>query len=252
MPVAEGVRAGARSVMSRPKVLAFDCSGAACSVAVAVADTGDVRLLSRRAQQMQRGHAAALAPMIDASLADAGLRPSDMDLLAVTVGPGSFTGVRIGLAMARGLALALRVPLAGLTTVGTLLAGVTAADREGAHEQGRRLLAAIDTHRGDYYAAFGDAPSPFVANADHIASVCAGEALLVIGDGAATLCPVLAGAGVDALPAAPVTPDAEALARLALQRRIDDWRAGNDRDGLPRPLYLRPAEVTLPRTTTLR
>jgi tRNA threonylcarbamoyladenosine biosynthesis protein TsaB len=235
--------------MSPLKVLAFDCSGAACSVAIAMADGRDIRLLSRHAQQMQRGHAAALAPMIQAALADAGLRPADLHLLAVTIGPGSFTGVRIGLATARGLALALGLPLAGLTTTDTLLAGVAAADCGRAHQQGRRLMAAIDTHRGDYYAAFGDAPSPFIADAAQVASLCAGRSLLIVGDGAASLCAALAAAGIDALPAPPATPDAKAIARLALLRGIDHWRTANHRDGMPRPLYLRPAEVSLPRAT---
>ncbi len=186
--------------------------------------------------------------MIQVALADAGLRPADLHLLAVTIGPGSFTGVRIGLAAARGLSLALGLPVAGLTTTEALLAGVAAAASKGAHQEGRRLMAAIDTHRGDYYAAFGDAPSPFIADATQVASLCAGRSLLVVGDGAASLCAALAAAGIDALPAPPAAPDAEVIARLALLHGVDHWRTANHRDGMPRPLYLRPAEVTLPRT----
>ncbi|MCW5745436.1 MAG: tRNA (adenosine(37)-N6)-threonylcarbamoyltransferase complex dimerization subunit type 1 TsaB [Alphaproteobacteria bacterium] len=225
------------------RVLAFDCSGAACSVAVATdGATGSPAVLARRAQAMQRGHAAALTPMIQAALADAGLRPRDLDLIATTIGPGSFTGVRIALATARGLALALDLPLAGLTTIETLLDGVAPAALEATSGAApRRVLAAIDTHRGDYYAAFGDSPTPFVANVDLLAARAAHAALLVIGDGAAELCPALSRAGLDARPAGPATPDAVVLAHLALRRGADYWRAANRRDGLPRPLYLRAA-----------
>jgi len=185
--------------------------------------------------------------MIEATLASAGVRPGDLGLIAVTVGPGSFTGVRIGLATARGLALALGVPLAGLTTIETLLAAATAADRRLMQTQQRRLLAALDTHRGDYYIGFDDAPAPRVADASLIAAQT-NRALLVIGDGAPTLCATLERSGIDAQPAeGPATPDAGVLAGLALQRGIDHWRTTNGSDGMPGPLYLRPADVTLPR-----
>jgi len=196
---------------------------------------------------MQRGHAAALAPMIEATLASAGVRAQDLGLIAVTVGPGSFTGVRIGLATARGLALALGVPLAGLTTIETLLAAATAADRQLLQAQHRRLLAALDTHRGDYYVGFDDAPAPRLADANLIVAQADG-ALLIIGDGAPSLCAALVQSGIDAQPAdGPATPDATVLASMALQRGADHWRTANGRDGMPAPLYLRPADVTLPR-----
>ncbi len=230
-------------------VLAFDCSGTACSVAVAIQQNlSGVTILAHDRQEMQRGHAAALAPMIVATLASAGVRSDALGLIAVTVGPGSFTGVRIGLAMARGLALAHDIPLAGLTTTETLLAAATIADRRRLQTQHRRLLAAIDTHRGDYYVGFDDTRPPRVASVPAIAAEADGG-LLVIGDGAAALCTALAQSGVDAEPASgPATPDVSVLARLALQRGAEYWRTINRTNGMPAPLYLRPADVTLPRT----
>jgi len=236
--------------MTATPVLALDCSGPACSVAVATkSDDGDIAVLARLTRAMQRGHAAALTPMIEAALATAGMRPNDLGLIAATIGPGSFTGVRIGLATARALAFALGVPLAGLTTIDILLAGATVADRSQLQARRLRLMAAIDTHRGDYYAGFDDSPAPFVATAAAIAVRAAGSALLIIGDGAPSLAGALARSGVDAQPAAgPATPDPAMLASQALLRGVDNWRTANGRDGMPRPLYLRPADVTLPKT----
>src|SRR5215467_10709212 len=92
------------------KVLAFDCSGASCSAAVLIDD----RPAAQRFAPMERGHAETLLPMIETVLREAGLTPAMLDLLAVTVGPGSFTGLRIGLAAGRGLALARALPAIGV------------------------------------------------------------------------------------------------------------------------------------------
>jgi tRNA threonylcarbamoyladenosine biosynthesis protein TsaB len=236
--------------MTGAPILALDCSAAACSVAIASQTAaGDLCVRSHCMQPMERGHAAALAPMIEAALAEARLRPASLGLLAVTIGPGSFTGVRIGLATARGFAVALGLPLAGVTTIETLLAGATDDDRARLRNEDRVLMAAIDTRRGDFYVGFEDAPLPGIAGADDIVRHAAGRKLLVVGDGAIHLCDGLTLRGIDAvMAAAPATPDAVALARLAGRRKIGEWRAANAREGMPRPLYLRPADVTATRS----
>ena len=83
-------------------ILAFDCTAAACSVAV----WRDGTTLAGARELMERGQAEALAPMIDACMKSAGVAFADVARIGVTVGPGSFTGVRVGLAAARGFGFA--------------------------------------------------------------------------------------------------------------------------------------------------
>lgn len=96
-------------------VLAFDTSLAACSATLW--DSDAARLLAGNHIPMERGHAEALAPMVRDVIKDAGLEMSHVNRIAVTIGPGAFTGVRIGLAMARGLGLALAIPVIGINTL---------------------------------------------------------------------------------------------------------------------------------------
>jgi tRNA threonylcarbamoyladenosine biosynthesis protein TsaB len=105
-------------------VLAFDTSAGACSAAVL---GGDGTVLARRCEALERGHAERLLPMLRDVLAEAGVEIADLALLAVTIGPGTFTGIRIGLAAARGLALASGLPLVGVTSLEAVAASVPAA-----------------------------------------------------------------------------------------------------------------------------
>jgi tRNA threonylcarbamoyladenosine biosynthesis protein TsaB len=209
-------------------VLAFDC--AISGLAVAVVRDG-APLAERREEG--RGQAATLLPAIAATLEEAGVDRRALSLIAVTVGPGSFTGVRVGLAAARGLALALGVPLAGITTTAALLAAAPTDDD-------RVAVAAIDTHLGDWYCALTQ-QAPFVATAEALATKLAGRACRIIGPQADALAQ-----RVPEAMAQQVLPDPVLLARLALADGIDAWRARNRAEGLPRPLYLRGVNVTSP------
>lgn len=100
-------------------VLAIDTALSACSVAITC---GEVTRGSR-VELMARGQAERLAPLVDVIMSEANARFADLDRIAVTRGPGAFTGVRIGLAFARGLALALDKPCVGLSTLEVLAAG---------------------------------------------------------------------------------------------------------------------------------
>ncbi|MBT7451557.1 MAG: tRNA (adenosine(37)-N6)-threonylcarbamoyltransferase complex dimerization subunit type 1 TsaB [Rhodospirillaceae bacterium] len=124
------------------KVLAIDTTTAACSAAVY--EDGDVT--GYRSEIIGRGHAELLMPMIETVMAEAGTGFDTMDGFAVTRGPGSFTGVRVGLATARGLALASARPLFGMTTLAALAASVPP------REVGDQIVvAAIDARRDQVY-----------------------------------------------------------------------------------------------------
>ncbi len=96
---------------SGPLVLAFDTSAAHCAAALLSGD----RVLVARAETMTRGQAERLMPLLQEVLTDAGVTWRDLDLIGVGVGPGNFTGVRIAVAAARGLALGLEIPARGLS-----------------------------------------------------------------------------------------------------------------------------------------
>jgi tRNA threonylcarbamoyladenosine biosynthesis protein TsaB len=218
------------------KVLGFDCAGSSCSAAVVVA--GEV--ISRRFAVMERGQAEALLPMIEAVLREADLPLAALDLIAVTLGPGGFTGLRVALATARGLALASGVPVAGVTCFEAVAAAVGPAAL-GA----RTLVVALESKRAELFLqCFGPSKSPLgeaalVAEDDWARFLPEGE-LLLAGDGAARLAARLAHRGHHLGPGAGL-PDAVDVARLAACR----WRSG-ERPPPPRPFYLHAPDTTLP------
>jgi tRNA threonylcarbamoyladenosine biosynthesis protein TsaB len=125
------------------KLLAVDTALGACSVAVLDGE----RTLAHRWVAMPRGHAEALAPMVQAAMAEAGLALSALDRLAVTTGPGTFTGQRVGLAFMRGLRIALKRPLVGVTTLEAMAAAAVS-------ETGIETVGVVhEAKRGEVYAA---------------------------------------------------------------------------------------------------
>ena len=214
-------------------VLAFDC--AVSGLGVAVVRDG-VRLAGL--SEGGRDQAARLLPAVESVLAEAAIDRRSLTLIAVTIGPGSFTGVRVGLAAARGLAVGLAVPLAGITTTAVLLAQAVSRDR--------LVIAAIDSRLGDWFCAIGEGDvAPFVSSARDLSVRVAGRPCLVVGTGVKTLVGDLAAAGVDAI-AEEAVPDPVTLARLAADAGIAAWHSRNAEEGLPRPLYLRGVNITLP------
>ena len=167
------------------KILALDSATSACSAAV----WADGRVMARRHAEMARGQSEALVPMVAEVMAEVGLGFADLDLLAVTVGPGAFTGIRIGLAAARALALAAGLPLAGVSTLEAVAAAAPA--------DGRPLLVVLDSKREEVWAqAFGPDRTPLTepaALAPAEAAALAGPAWTVAGDAAALVLPLLPG-----------------------------------------------------------
>ena len=173
--------------------LALDCAANACSVAVARGG----KLLASHWRRMERGHAEAAPVMLERAMADAGAAFPEISRIIVTRGPGSFTGIRIALAAARGLAL---VTGAGIAAVPTFEGLRPAEPPEG------RLFAVLDTKRGSLYAAdLSGAAEPFVTTAE---ALLARAPFAVTGDAAAELAALAPGA-VWALE--PVLPDAARL-----------------------------------------
>lgn len=228
------------------KILALDTALSGCSVAI----LQDGRVLAHRQRAMARGQAEALLPMVEAAMAEAGMAYATLDRLAVTVGPGSFTGLRIGLATARALALAAGKPLVGVTTLEAIAQGALAGPLTASPPTGKPVLVALDSRRGDLFVQLFDAgsrplcPPQAVAPADLAALVRTGP-LLLAGDAAETARDSLRAAGLAVeIADAPAQPDARLVAVLGAARALPDGPVG--------PLYLRAPDVTLPKAAVLR
>jgi tRNA threonylcarbamoyl adenosine modification protein YeaZ len=130
------------------RVLAIDTALEACSVAVL--DTEESARARSRSLPMARGHAEALMPLIANVMSEARTEFAELDRIAVTVGPGSFTGLRVGVAAARGIGLAAGKPVVGLTTLSALAVPLIDAD------DSQAVLAVIDArHANVYMQLFG-------------------------------------------------------------------------------------------------
>jgi tRNA threonylcarbamoyladenosine biosynthesis protein TsaB len=197
-------------------ILAVDTALDACQAAL----VRDGEALVVRSEPMVRGHQERLAPMVAECLACAGLRAAAIERIAVTTGPGSFTGLRVGLSFARGLALAIGRPVLGVGSLEALAASAGAGDRE-------VVLAAIDARRGQLYLQpfrGGEALGPPAALA---AEAAAGPADVLTGSGAAQLSDRFPGARLETR----TVPDPLAVARLA--------RFADPVERPARPLYVR-------------
>jgi tRNA threonylcarbamoyladenosine biosynthesis protein TsaB len=209
------------------RVLAIDTALEACSAAVL--DTARGGVLARLSRPMVRGHAEALLPLVAALMDDAKSEFSELDRVAVTTGPGSFTGLRVGLSAARAIGLAAGKPVVGLSTLASFAAPLIAED------DSIGVAVAIDARHGQVYLqVFG----PEGRNLISARIVPVGDAVR-----AASTAPMrLAGSAAGLLAAAwsgepPVlvdensAPDIDWVARLGV--------AAVESQALPKPLYLR-------------
>jgi tRNA threonylcarbamoyladenosine biosynthesis protein TsaB len=206
-------------------ILALDTCLAACSVAILDGE----RVLAARSEPMARGHQERLAPLAAELMIEAALPFSALARIGATLGPGSFTGLRVGIAFAKGLGAALSVPVVGVGVLEALAAG----------EEGV-TFAVMDAKRGQLYLQAFDGGKPLMAPdaldlptaAARLVELAGGRPATLVGPGAALLAGILADARLLALD----HPDPVAVARLAAARSPVP----------PRPLYLRAPDAKLP------
>lgn len=213
--------------MSDATILAVDTCFGACSAAVVQGD----HVLAAQFVVMERGHAEALAPMVDAVMKSAGLSFAALDKLAVTTGPGTFTGQRVGLAFMRALRVALQKPLLGITSL-------SAMAEQARRQSGATIAAAVHDAKRDevYIETIGRVVLPA-----QLMTVAAAEDFLrpfedvvLAGTGArrfATICDNWKRSTV-------LAPDAAWVAHLAAY--------APESSSPPRPLYLRAPDAKLP------
>jgi tRNA threonylcarbamoyladenosine biosynthesis protein TsaB len=211
-------------------VLGLDAAGAGCGVAV----RRDGQVVAARTEAMAQGHAVRLMPLVLEVLAEAAVAPGEIDLFGVTTGPGSFTGLRVGLAAVGGLALGTGRKIVGITSFDAVLAdlGPVAAGT---------VLVALDGRRTEPFARLFDAAGrplgePLCLPAADLVALVPSGPLTLAGDGIHLVLPALAGRA-HVHHAGPVAINPATVARLA------EERADQAREGPPPPIYVRPPDA---------
>lgn len=214
------------------KVLVIDTALGLCSAGVFRRDGGRLETLGLRSESMDRGHQEKLGGFVRDVVADAG-GFDGIDRVGVTVGPGSFTGLRVGLAFAQGLGEALGLPVVGVSTLDALAVGTGEAVP---------TAALIDARRGQVYARFWidgvprgepEALSVEAASSRTAALAADGEDVILVGSGASL---VAAPPGARVL--TPAGPSPEAVAWMTL--------LSDPAHAPARPIYLRAPDATPP------
>jgi tRNA threonylcarbamoyladenosine biosynthesis protein TsaB len=224
------------------RILAIDTSTWVCAVAL----VRDGTVLAEEAERTASSHAATLPRVTEAVLAAAGERPEAGDVVAVTIGPGSFTGLRIGLSFAKGLAFAGGLGIVGVPTLDAMALGAPAWSG--------RLCAALDARKREVYAALYERDGtrivrlgePRAVAAPALAGALGEGPWTVVGDAVDAYGDVFRealGARVTLLPPREHPPRASAVARLAAGRLASG--AGTDDLATLAPAYLRPPEAEL-------
>jgi tRNA threonylcarbamoyladenosine biosynthesis protein TsaB len=213
------------------RLMVIDTALGLCTAGVFALDGADMRPLGLRSEPMVKGHSERIAGFARDAARAAGLTFAELDRIGVTVGPGSFTGLRVGLAFAQGLAAALDRPVVGVSALDALAASVAPAPV---------VAALIDARRGQVYARFwrdgvptGSAEALTLDDAAVRIATLGAEAVLV-GSGAALFAEAAAGPRLRVMDG----PAPEALARLAA--------AADPALAPARPLYLRAPDAVPP------
>jgi tRNA threonylcarbamoyladenosine biosynthesis protein TsaB len=211
------------------RILAIDTALGACSAAVLDIDRGGIA--ASETLPMVRGHAEAVMPLVARVMDQAGIEFAELDRIAVTTGPGSFTGLRVGISAARGIALAAGKPAIGLSTLAGFAAPLIAED------DGTHVVAAIDARHGNVYLqVFGiggrTVVAPRVATLREAVRAAITAPARIVGSAAnqvATAWP--RGTEPPLLVEQRSAPDIGWIARLGA--------AATEGHGRPKPLYLR-------------
>lgn len=209
-------------------VLAIDTALEACSAALLDSEEG--RTLARQSRAMTRGHVEALMPLISDVMIQCEMDFKQIDRVAVTTGPGSFTGLRVGLSAARGIGLAAGKPVVGLTTLAALAAPYVAADDT------TSIAVAIDArHDHVYLQVFGPggrtAVTPRIVPVAEAVRAAAHAPVRLVGSGAPMMARIWPQNSKPLAVDERRAPDIDWVARLGA--------AANESQSAPKPLYLR-------------
>ena len=217
--------------------LAFDTTGASCAVAL----SREGRVVAQRFEAMTRGQSERLIPLIESVMQEAGVDYDQLSGLAVTTGPGGFTGVRIGVAAARGLALALDIPAVGVSAF-EVWAHFILSQEDRQKKSGARLLVALESQRDDLFTQFFDLEArplevPVLRHPADLAQKLADQDTFVAG----TACDQFESRVVH-----PLSVSKVGLSGGMIATYVQEQALFTQKIGVPEPLYLRPPDVSLP------
>lgn len=214
------------------RVLVIDTALGLCTAGVFEVEGDRARVLGLQSEIMVRGRSERLAGMARDAVVESGGGFAALDRIGVTVGPGSFTGLRVGLAFAQGLGAALGKPVVGLSSLDVLAASVAPETA---------VVALIDARRGQVYGrvwqneAAQDAPEAWTLDRAHeVIAMLDARDLILVGSGASLMAEAFPQAAIRPLDG----PDPAALARLTA--------LADPSTSPPRPLYLRAPDATPP------
>ena len=222
------------------KVLAFDTTTSSCAITI----WQNHQILAEEQRFIDRSHAEVLVPLIEAVLFEANLSYQELDLLAVTTGPGAFTGIRIGLATARSLAVVCNLPLIGITNFEALVNAIPESERMGC-----KILVVLETKRSDFYICMYDEylsvlVEPRTIDGPGLGSLMLKGTLLLTGDAIERALPFLQVPGLQV-----VKSMSEYFVNPGI---VAELAVGIMGSGLvldkPLPFYLKPPDVNLPNT----
>ncbi|MGZ3411207.1 MAG: tRNA (adenosine(37)-N6)-threonylcarbamoyltransferase complex dimerization subunit type 1 TsaB [Xanthobacteraceae bacterium] len=221
------------------RLLAIDTALAACSAIVFDSNKG---VIASESLPMVRGHAEALLPLVERVIANAAVEFIELDRIVVTVGPGSFTGLRVGVSAARGIALAAGKPAVGITTLRAFAMPHTGAGREGT------ILACIDARHDHVYFqpfdAMGDAlDEARIILARDVASAAPEGRVRIVGNAGKMIDAVWPTERTEPIITQTDAPDIVWVARLGARNELAHE--------FPKPFYLRAPEARPPAPTTL-